>query len=180
MREPISFTGRIESKRFVNQRRSIMWRWKYHALQRKSHLCILRKGIARPQSQFPHSSICERFILPRSVHKTPHIFLHVFLFLELRGLSPSFHIHESVSELYIPRIGPPISCRKIARSILGIYINRSKTHECGNWDCGHAIPFLGIFVSNFLYCVFAVVAKKSSVSSRWSLHCKWRAGENPI
>ncbi len=27
--------------------------------------------------------------------------------------------------------------------ILG-YINRSQTHECGNWDWGRAIPFLGI------------------------------------
>jgi hypothetical protein len=27
-------------------------------------------------------------------------------FLELRGLSPSFHIHVSVSDLYISRIGP--------------------------------------------------------------------------
>jgi hypothetical protein len=45
-------------------------------LQRKSHLhvCILRRGIARPQSQFPHSSICERFIY--SIHRIgPHIFL---------------------------------------------------------------------------------------------------------
>ena len=24
------------------------------------------------------------------------------------------------------------------------YINRSQTHECGNWDRGHAIPFLRI------------------------------------
>jgi hypothetical protein len=32
-------------------------------LQRKSHLCIHRKGIARrPQSQFPHSCVCDRFI----------------------------------------------------------------------------------------------------------------------
>jgi hypothetical protein len=29
-------------------------------------------------------------------------------------------------------------------------------HECGNWDCGRAIPFQGIFVSNFRYLVFAV------------------------
>jgi hypothetical protein len=36
------------------------------------------------------------------------------------------------------------------------YINRSQTHECGNWDWGRAVPFLGIFVSNFRYCVFAV------------------------
>jgi hypothetical protein len=33
-----------------------------NALQRKSHLCIPFLGIARPQSQFPHSCVCERFI----------------------------------------------------------------------------------------------------------------------
>jgi hypothetical protein len=32
--------------------------------------------------------------------------IYVFLFGELRGLSPNFHIHVSVSDLYIPRIGP--------------------------------------------------------------------------
>jgi hypothetical protein len=31
-------------------------------LQGKSHLCIPFLGIARPQSQFPHSCVCERFI----------------------------------------------------------------------------------------------------------------------
>jgi hypothetical protein len=31
---------------------------------------------------------------------------YVFLFWELSGLSPSFHIHVSVSDLYIPRICP--------------------------------------------------------------------------
>ncbi len=30
------------------------------ALQRKSHLCIPFLGIARPQSQFTHSCVCER------------------------------------------------------------------------------------------------------------------------
>jgi hypothetical protein len=34
----------------------------WYPLQRKSHLCIPRKGIARPQSQFPHSCVCEQFI----------------------------------------------------------------------------------------------------------------------
>ncbi len=29
------------------------------------------------------------------------------------------------------------------------YINRSQTHECGNWDRDPDIPFLGIFVSKF-------------------------------
>ncbi len=33
-----------------------------HALQRKFHLCIPFLGIARPQSQFPHSCVCERVI----------------------------------------------------------------------------------------------------------------------
>ncbi len=34
--------------------------------------------------------------------------IFVFLFWELRVLSPNFHIHVSVSDLYIPRIGPHI------------------------------------------------------------------------
>ncbi len=40
------------------------------------------------------------------------------------------------------------------------YIIRSQTHECGNWDWGPDIPFLGIFVSNFRHFVFAVYFKK--------------------
>ncbi len=31
-------------------------------LQRKCYLCILFLGIVRPQSQFPHSRVCEKFI----------------------------------------------------------------------------------------------------------------------
>jgi hypothetical protein len=34
--------------------------------------------------------------------------IYVFLFWELCGLSLNFCIHVSVSDLYIPRIGPPI------------------------------------------------------------------------
>jgi hypothetical protein len=33
---------------------------------------------------------------------------YVILFWELRGLSPNFYIHVSVSDLYIPRISPHI------------------------------------------------------------------------
>ncbi len=33
-----------------------------YALLRKSHLCISFLGIARPQSQFPHLCVCERFM----------------------------------------------------------------------------------------------------------------------
>ncbi len=34
--------------------------------------------------------------------------IYVFLYWELRGLSLNFHIHVSVSDLYIPRIRPHI------------------------------------------------------------------------
>ncbi len=37
-----------------------------------------------------------------------------------------------------------------------MYIICSQTHECGNWDWGPDIPFLGIFVSNVRHFVFAV------------------------
>ncbi len=51
-------------------------------------------------------------------------------------------------------------CSNVSRPIVGIqYINRSQTHKCGNWELGHAIPFLGKFVSSFWYCVFAVQAR---------------------
>jgi hypothetical protein len=34
--------------------------------------------------------------------------IYVFPEKELRGLSPNFHSHVSVSDLYVPRIGPRI------------------------------------------------------------------------
>ncbi len=40
---------------------------------------------------------------------------------EYRGLSPNFHIHVSVSHLYISTISLPILLEKICRPILGIY-----------------------------------------------------------
>jgi hypothetical protein len=83
-------------------------------------------------------------------------FIYVFLEKELRGLSHKFHTVVSVSDLYIPRIGPDIFLQAEYSDRLWEYINRSQTHECGNWDEGHAFPFLGIFVSHFWYCVFAV------------------------
>ncbi len=49
------------------------------------------------------------------------------------------------------------SCSRIGRTIVEIqYINPSQAHECGHWDWGRAISFLGIFVSNFRYSVLAV------------------------
>ncbi len=48
--------------------------------------------------------------------------INVFLFYELRCLSPNFHVHVSVSDLYIPRLRPHISCSSIGRSIMGIWM----------------------------------------------------------
>ncbi len=55
-----------------------------------------------------------------------------------------------------PTIGPPIFLQQnIGRQIVGIY-NRTHKLECWNWDCGHAVPFLGIYFSNFRYSIFSV------------------------
>jgi hypothetical protein len=45
--------------------------------------------------------------------------IYVFLFWELRGLSPNFHIHVSVGQLCIPRIGPHISLQQNRQTDLG-------------------------------------------------------------
>jgi hypothetical protein len=64
-------------------------------------------------------------------------------------LSPNSYTHISVRDLYLSRIGLPIFAA--AKSIrYWEYINRSQTHECGNWDWGRVIPekeyINGIFV----------------------------------
>jgi hypothetical protein len=42
----------------------------------------------------------------------------IFPAKEYRGLSPNFHIHVSVSELYIPMIGLPVLLEEICRLIM--------------------------------------------------------------
>ncbi len=46
---------------------------------------------------------------------------------EYRGLSPNFHIHASVSELYIPTIGLPILLEEICKAFLGLYKSLTET-----------------------------------------------------
>ncbi len=53
--------------------------------------------------------------------------VYIFLFWELRGLSPNFYIHVSVSNLYITRIGPHISSSRNGSSIVGIYNSLTDT-----------------------------------------------------
>jgi hypothetical protein len=52
--------------------------------------------------------------------------MYVFLFWELRGLSPNFYIHVSVSDLYIPRISPHISLQQNRQTDPGNHINLSR------------------------------------------------------
>ncbi len=67
---------------------------------------------------------------------------------------PNFHIRVSVSDLYIPTVGPPILLQQNMRTDYGYYINRSQIQECGKK--GPTVSFLGIFVLIFRYSVFAV------------------------
>jgi hypothetical protein len=75
----------------------------------------------------------------------------IFLEKEMRSHNPYFHIHLYVSDLYIyPTIDLPILLQEVCGPILGIHcINRSQTHECGNWDWGRAIPRKGILKWDF-------------------------------
>jgi hypothetical protein len=74
----------------------------------------------------------------------PKLLVYVFPERKRRGLVPYFHIHVSVCDLHIPTSGPPI-------------LQQIGGHECGNWEPGRAVSFLGIFLLIFgvpLQCVY--------------------------
>jgi hypothetical protein len=73
--------------------------------------------------------------------------IYVFLFWELRRLSPNFHIHVSVSDLYISRIGPHISCSRIGRPNLEIYKSLTDIWVYRNWETEYYNSVLEITVS---------------------------------
>jgi hypothetical protein len=49
------------------------------------------------------------------------------IFPEMKLLVPNFHIHVSVSDLYIPTIGPRRQYIKIGRPIVGMYKSLTNT-----------------------------------------------------
>ncbi len=68
------------------------------------------------------------------------------------GLSPNFYIHVSVSDL---RIDSQDRSTYFPSDRSWEYINRSQTHEYGNWDWSRTFPFLRIFcfeISVFFLC----------------------------
>jgi hypothetical protein len=82
--------------------------------------------------------------------------IYVFLFWELRGLSPNFHIHVSVNDLYIPRIGPHISSSRKGRPIVGIYNSLTDTWM---WKLGLKSRYLfsgNIFFQFSAFCLCSV------------------------
>ncbi len=79
---------------------------------------------------------------------------------QLRGLSPIFHIHISVSNLYISAIGPPIfQQQKIVRPIVGIYKSLIET-----W-----MQELGMrprsFISGNIFLIFGILSLQCTLLS---------------
>ncbi len=69
---------------------------------------------------------------------------------ELRGYSPNCYIHVSVRNLYIPLIGLYLFCCSKQVDRTWEDMDRLQTDECGNWDWGRTIPFMGIHKIKFI------------------------------
>ncbi len=79
----------------------------------------MRKGFLIYEEMRKYLTICEGHCNGNSTY--------IFLFWELRGLSPNFHTHVSLGDLYIPRIGPHISSSRKVRPIVEIYNSLTDT-----------------------------------------------------
>jgi hypothetical protein len=88
--------------------------------------------------------ICNVYLIRGCMHCNENP-IYVFLFWELRGLSPNFHIQVSVSNLYISRIGPHIFLQQVDQSWK--HIKLSQINECRKWETEHYNSVLEITVS---------------------------------
>ncbi len=85
----------------------------------------------------------------------------IFTEKEYRGLSPNFHIHASVNELYIPTMGLPFLLEEICGPILGIYKSLTDTWM---WKLGLTPPAEAVLFSEKEYINGIAVAVYSVVS----------------
>jgi hypothetical protein len=83
---------------------------------------------------FQFNDLCMIFLLfgretmhPALQRQNAENLKQIFPEKEYQGLSPNFHIHVSVSELYIPTRGLPVLLEEICRLILGIYKSLKNT-----------------------------------------------------
>jgi hypothetical protein len=72
--------------------------------------------------------------LPTLQRQNAENFKQIFPEKEYSGLSPIFHIHVSVSELYISTMGLPFLLEEICVPMLETY--KSLTNTCGNVEIG--------------------------------------------
>ncbi len=69
----------------------------------------------------------DRVVINTLQRQNTEISKQIFPEKEYRGLSPNFHIHASVGDLYIPTIGLSILLEEICTPILGLYKSLTDT-----------------------------------------------------
>jgi hypothetical protein len=80
------------------------------------------------------------------------ISIYVFLEKELRGLSPTFQIHVSVSDFYIHTTGPPIFLKQSMQTDGG---NIHIAHR--NMNVGLGTVFAQFLSSEYMFRIFYIV-----------------------
>ncbi len=106
--------------------------------------------------------------MPVRIHECPmHMMLYTatkmpFIYSFSRNCAasvPISHIHISASDLYIPRISPHISWRRIDRSIVGInkLLTDTGMWKLALWTCNSFLWIYCIFLFRNICCEFSVL-----------------------